>query len=99
MANLLSVQAEDLEYDPNNLFNTLIKQLNLKNDAALAKLLDISPPVISKVRHRSIPVGATLLIRMHEISDVSIKDLRGLMGDRRAKFSAVSQQPHFGARS
>jgi hypothetical protein len=27
-----------------------------------------------------------MLIRMHEVSDISIKDLRALMGDRRAKF-------------
>lgn len=27
-----------------------------------------------------------MLLRMHEVSDVSIRDLRDLMGDRREKF-------------
>jgi hypothetical protein len=48
--------------------------------------------VISKIRHHHLPVGASLLIRMHEISDVSIKDLRALMGDRRAKFRISDKQ-------
>jgi hypothetical protein len=91
MANLLDLKSEDFNYDPNNLLDTLIKQLNLKNDAALSRSLEVAPPVISKIRHRHLPVGASLLIRMHEISDVSIKDLRALMGDRRDKFRLGDQ--------
>ncbi|MGJ9418760.1 hypothetical protein ACHAC9_13480 [Massilia sp. CMS3.1] len=36
--------------------------------------------------HRRLAVDASLLIRMHEVSGLSIRDLRYLMGDRRAKF-------------
>jgi hypothetical protein len=39
--------------------------------------------VISKIRHRKIPVSASMLLRMNEITYLSIKDLRLLMGDRR----------------
>jgi hypothetical protein len=39
-----------------------------------------------------LPVGASLLIRMHEVSDLSIKDLRILMGDRRDKFRISDKQ-------
>jgi len=74
------------EYEPNNLLDALIDKLALKNDAALSRLLEVAPPVISKIRHRRLPVGASMLIRMHEISDLSIKDLRNLMGDRRDKY-------------
>jgi hypothetical protein len=81
-ANLL----HDVNYDPNALLDALIEKLSLKNDAALARTLEIAPPVISKIRHRRLPVGASLLIRMHEVSDLSIKELRILMGDRRGKF-------------
>jgi hypothetical protein len=91
MANLLDLKSDDFNYDPNNLLDTLIKQLNLKNDAALSRSLEVAPPVISKIRHRHLPVGASLLIRMHEISDISIKDLRALMGDRRDKFRLGDQ--------
>ena len=73
-------------YDPDHLLATLIERLNLKNDAALSRALEVSPPVISKIRHRRLPVTASLLIRMHEVSTLSIKELRLLMGDRRQKF-------------
>ena len=83
---------EQFDYDPNRLLDTLIEKLRLKNDAALSRALEVAPPVISKIRHRRLPVAASLLIRMHEISALSIKDLRALMGDRRDKFR-ISSKP------
>lgn len=79
-------------YDPNHLLDSLIEKLRLKNDAALSRALEVAPPVISKIRHRRLPVGASLLIRMHEVSDLSIKELRSLMGDRRDKFRISDKQ-------
>ncbi len=73
-------------YDPDLLLASLIGKLNLKNDAALSRALEVSPPVISKIRHRRLPVTASLLIRMHEVSALTIAELRQLMGDRRGKF-------------
>lgn len=84
--------AEQFQYDPNNLLESLIEKLNLKNDAALSRALEVAPPLISKIRHRRLPVGASLLIRMHEVSELSIKDLRILMGDRRNKFRISDKQ-------
>ena len=84
-----------LQYDPNRLLDSLIQQLGLKNDAALSRALEVAPPVISKIRHYRLPVGASMLIRMHEVSGLSIRDLRYLMGDRRAKqrISPVQGKP------
>ena len=79
-------------YDPNRLLDHLIDRLDLKNDAALARILDVAPPVISKIRHYRLAIGASLLIRMHEVSDISIADLRILMGDRRSKFRVAFSQ-------
>ncbi len=84
--------SDQFQYDPNNLLESLIEKLNLKNDAALSRALEVAPPLISKIRHRRLPVGASLLIRMHEVSDLSIKDLRHLMGDRRNKFRISDKQ-------
>ncbi len=75
-------------YDPNSLLDTLISKLRLKNDAALCRALEVAPPVISKIRHKKLPIGASMLIRMHEVSDLSIRELRDLMGDRRQKYRA-----------
>ncbi|OGQ51228.1 MAG: hypothetical protein A3J24_12510 [Deltaproteobacteria bacterium RIFCSPLOWO2_02_FULL_53_8] len=80
------------QYDPDNLLASLIGKLSLKNDAALSRALEVAPPVISKIRHRRLPVGASLLIRMHEVTDLSIKELRLLMGDRRNKFRISDKQ-------
>ena len=65
--------------DPNILLDTLIEKLNLKNDAALSRVLEVAPPVISKLRHGSLPIGPTMLIRMHEVSDLGIREMRALM--------------------
>ena len=67
------------EYDPNRVLDAIISRLRLKNDAALSQLLEVATPVISKIRHSTLPIGATLLIRMHEESDFSIGELRALM--------------------
>lgn len=79
-------------FDPDNLLNTLIKQLQLKNDAALSRKLEVTPPIISNIRHRRFPINAPLLIRMHEVSGMSIRALRDLMGDRRMKYRLSSVQ-------
>ncbi len=80
-------------YDPNNLLNVLLEKLQLKNDVALSNVLGVHPPVISKIRHRMLPVGAALLLKMHEASDVSIRNLRILMGDRRERFNDRDYSP------
>ncbi|MFK3738409.1 hypothetical protein [Massilia sp. TN1-12] len=67
------------EYDPNRVLDAIIKKLSLKNDAALSRVLEVAPPVISKIRHNTLPIGATILLRMHEVSDFSIRELRALM--------------------
>jgi hypothetical protein len=55
-------------------------------DAALSRALEVAHPVLSKIRHYRLPVGASMLIRMHEASGLSIRELRDLMGDRRTKY-------------
>jgi hypothetical protein len=66
-------------YNPNRVLDAIISKLQLKNDAALSRALEVAPPVISKIRHNTLPIGATILIRMHEVSDYSIRELRELM--------------------
>ena len=83
--------ANAYRYDPSHLPNTLHATLKLKNYAALPRKLGLSPPVISKIRHRQIPVSASVLIRIHEVAELSIAVLRGLMGDRRKQYWIGSQ--------
>lgn len=63
------------------LLDAVAQQLGAKNDAALSRLLGVAPPQLSKIRRGRLPVGATMLLRLHEITDMSIRDLRALLND------------------
>ena len=73
---------DPIVYNPNYLLDELITKLELKNDAALARMLEVAPPVISKIRHHTLPIGATILIRMHEVSDFSIRELKDMLSHK-----------------
>ena len=69
---------EPSSFVPNPLLDTLIEKLKLKNDAELCRVLEVQPPIISKIRHGKLAVGATILLRMHEKSELSIRELKDL---------------------
>lgn len=73
----------------NRLLDAVMTKLNLRNDAALSRTLEVAPPVISKIRHGHLPVGASMLIRMHEETGYSIRELRDLLGHGSEKFRAT----------
>ena len=61
------------------LFDTIIVKNNLKNDAALARFLEIQPPNISKIRHGTMPVGDSLKINIHKRTGLSIAKIEELI--------------------
>jgi hypothetical protein len=67
-------------YDPDHLLDAVVERLNLKNDASLARRLNVAPPVISKIRHRHLVIGDSMLIKIHDATLLPINDLRQLMG-------------------
>jgi hypothetical protein len=73
-------------YNPQKFINDLIDLLKLKNDAALSRLLKVAPPVISKIRIKRLVVGASFLVRLHEVTNLPISELRKMMGDERKSF-------------
>ena len=63
------------------LFDRVIEVMSLKNDAALSRFLDTSPCYISRVRTGHIPMPcAAVLVRIHERTGISFKDMRKLLG-------------------
>ncbi|MFC3110166.1 hypothetical protein ACFQAT_25735 [Undibacterium arcticum] len=64
----------------NQILDNMMKQLNLKNAAALSRALEVAPPLISKLRHGALKMGASMLIRIHEETDVSIAELKITLG-------------------
>jgi plasmid maintenance system antidote protein VapI len=79
-------------YDPNVLLDTVLAKMQLRNDAAMSRLLEVQPPVISKIRHHRMPVSGAMLLRIHEVTGMSVRALQDLMGDRRRKFRLSSAQ-------
>jgi hypothetical protein len=62
-----------------NMLDAIIKKMNLKNDAALANESGIQAPTISRIRSERDIAGPTVLIHLHEYSDIPIKELKALM--------------------
>jgi transcriptional regulator with XRE-family HTH domain len=51
-----------------------------KNDAALARALGLSSPVISKMRHGKSPVSSSFIIRVMEATDMTLDEIHALAG-------------------
>ncbi len=65
----------------NNLLDHLVSLLDGKrNDAALSRKLGIATPVISKLRHDKLKVGATLIITIHEVFGIDIAAIKAMAG-------------------
>jgi hypothetical protein len=50
--------------------------LELKNDARLSEALEVAPPVISKIRHRKLAIGYAMLVRIHDLTGLPLKQVR-----------------------
>lgn len=73
-------------YTPNHLLDTLMVRLRVKSDAALARALCVPASTISKVRHRQMAVNSSLLLAAHDATEMSIRELRNLLGDTETRY-------------
>lgn len=82
-------------YDSNHLLDSILDKLHLPDDIALCEALDVDESVVTDLRELRREVDAALLIRMHELTDISIAGLRNILGDRRRKsrFAVEVEQP------
>ena len=65
--------------------NTLLDHLlslitGKQNDAALSRALEVSPVVISKLRHGKLTIGPSMILKAHEAFGVSISDIKEMAG-------------------
>lgn len=63
-----------------SLLDNIMKDANIKNDAHLSRLTEVSPPVISKLRNGWLPMGPSMLISLNEVSGRSIRDMKAHLG-------------------
>lgn len=73
-------------YTPNHMLDVLMTKLGAGSDAALARALSVPPSTISKVRSRQMPVNSSLLLAAHDATEISIRDLRLLLGDTGTRY-------------
>lgn len=60
----------------NTLLDLAAEMLKAKNDAQLSRALTVAAPVISKVRHARLPVGAALVIKIHEATSLAVREIK-----------------------
>ncbi len=65
-----------MSYNASPLLDHVIGHLNIKNDAALARALEVAPPVISKLRHAKLSFGPSLILAIHETFVVPVAEIR-----------------------
>lgn len=65
---------------PHKLLDTMIAEFKLKNDAALCRLLELDKGQISKLRNGRLPVNATHILYIHDVTGWEIKRIKALAG-------------------
>ena len=59
-----------------HLIDHILSQYSVKNDAALAKLIGVHPPTISKMRHGHMPLTPAFILKVHEAFDMPVKEIK-----------------------
>jgi plasmid maintenance system antidote protein VapI len=68
-------------YTPNRLLNRAMEMLGIECDATLARKLGFHPHEISHMRAKRRYIGGEMLIRIHEMTGLTITEMRELMGE------------------
>jgi plasmid maintenance system antidote protein VapI len=61
------------------LFHAIAVEFKLKNDAALAEFLDVTPPQISRIRHGKYGVSGDMILRIYDKTGWSIEKIRSYL--------------------
>lgn len=59
-----------------HLLDYLRREYSLPSDAALAEAMEVSPPVISKMRNGYIGLTASMMLRIHDAFDIPIAEIK-----------------------
>jgi transcriptional regulator with XRE-family HTH domain len=67
--------------NPPRLIERLREMKQLRSDAQLCRVLQVPPPMISKIRTGRINISAGLMIRIHEVFQLPIAELRRMVAE------------------
>ena len=51
-----------------------------KNDSDLARKLEVGAPLICRLKQGALPIGDSLILRVHEITGLPIREIKSLLG-------------------
>lgn len=71
------------EYRPARVFDAVAAMIGVRSGIGLAQALGITAAELSRVRCSGRAIGASILVRLHEVSGLSTKALRRIALDRR----------------
>ena len=61
------------------ILDVLKEKYDLKNDAAIAKALEIAPPIVSRIRNGKSNVSAEIILKIHETFRMPVADIKALL--------------------
>jgi plasmid maintenance system antidote protein VapI len=61
------------------LLETIKEKYDLKNDAAIARTLDVAPPVISRIRNGKLEPSSDIILKIHEKLGMPVADIRACL--------------------
>ncbi len=73
------MKIDSQNYTPDAFCDWLREILNAKTDREVCDLLEITPPQLSKIRHRVNPIGSIVLVAVHELTGLSTKEIKRKM--------------------
>lgn len=90
MKNTKCTELSATQYLPEVLFERLCTRLGVRSYSALGRAIGLSPSVVSKVRNRRLAISSEILLKIHDATDIPLRELRRWMGDTRPFYSPLS---------
>jgi hypothetical protein len=90
MKNTKCTELSATQYLPEVLFERLCARLGVSSYSALGRAVGLSPSVVSKVRNRRLAISSEILLKIHDATDIPLRELRRWMGDTRPFYSPLS---------
>lgn len=78
--NYLGVNLESPTYTPNKLLNAVMARLGMKFDIELCTMMDVEGASISRMRNRKTAISPFVLVRLCDVSGLTVKEARALAG-------------------
>lgn len=63
------------------LLDSVKENLGLETDADLCRFLGVFPPVVAKTRSGVLPVGANMILRLHEKVGMPVAEIRQALAE------------------